>query len=386
MTDRTDFLIETARASAKLEDLGDDSYLAGLESLVSSIDEEAELNGFGALTLDGLIVSHMMNRLKVTEWVRDHPGVLDDPIERPVFIVGLPRTGTTLLSYLLAEDPRFRSLMSWEALDSVPPPERENFTTDVRISQVREGKDFFNVLNPGFKAIHHEEADGPTECLTILAQDFKSIFWETLANVPSYGAWLRTADHGSAYRYHKQVLQLLQSAAPGRWILKSPAHRLHLHTLLATYPDAVFVDTYRDPLTVVTSMCSLVNSLSGTFSSEDHKDYVARHWTDMIGSMATVVDDARDADPELDSRFVDIDYWDLVKTPVEAVRRVYEHVGADWSSDIEAAMTAYVAANPAGKHGNHAYDAEALGIDETAVAAAFARYNERRGLVASHPA
>lgn len=385
MTDRTEFLIETARMSTKLDDLGDDSYLPGLEQLVASMDAEAQLHEFGALTLDGLMIGHMMNRLRITDWLRDHGEVLANPLERPVFIVGLPRTGTTLLSYLLDQDPAMRSLMSWEALESVPPPQLETFTSDKRITQVRDGKNFFNVLNPDFRVIHHEEADGPTECLTVLAQDFKSIFWETMANVPSYSAWLRSADHRSAYLYHRSVLQVLQSGVPGRWVLKSPAHRLDLDVLLEVYPDALFIDTYRDPLTVVTSMCSLVSSLSGTFSKADHNDYIARHWTELVSRMADLVDDARRRDPDLDARFIDIDYDDLVSAPVEVGRRIYDHIGAAWSSDVERAMTRYVDSNPAGARGPHSYTPEGLGIDRDEIELRFAGYKERRGLGSPRP-
>lgn len=362
-SDRSAELIRTACEIAGVDDFGGDSFRPGLEQLVQSLDDEAALHDLAKLTIDGMIVGHLLNRLRVTAWLRDHPAVLGVPVDRPVFIVGLPRTGTTLLHYLLGQDPRFRTPMSWEVLESVPPPRREAFSTDKRVAHTRDAKAVFRVLNPGFEAIHHEAPDGPTECLTVLSQDFKSIFWETVADIPSYGAWLRTADLGSTYEYHRRLLQLLQSEAPGRWLLKCPAHLLGLGPLLTEYPDALFVMTHRDPVTVVASMCSLVASLSGTFSAADHRASIVRRWSEIVEEMVDRSTEARSRDPELDRRFLDIGYQDLVEDPMGTVRRIYAHVGAELEPEVESSMHRYLLENPQGRYGTHVYDPVDLGLD-----------------------
>ncbi len=370
-------LLDSARSQAGLDDFGNPSFREGLDVYVSSLRDEAGLSEIGRLAIEAQIVTNLVNRLQVVDWMNRHPELEAAKIERPVFIVGLPRTGTTFLSYLLDLDPEHRSLMRWEAQTSVPPPRLETFTSDPRIAATQDSQNMLDMINPDFKAIHYEAPDGPTECVSVTAQDFKSVLWETVANVPSYGAWLRQVDYGSAYRYHKLVLQLLQSEAPGRWMLKSPAHCFALDTLLETYPDARFVATHRDPTTIVASTCSLAACLSGTFSEVDHRDYIARRWTESVVDMLSRVEALRASDPSVDARFVDLRYVDLVADPVASVRRVYEHIGSELSPPTEAAVATYAAANRQGKYGRHSYSFGELGLDAADLRDRFAAYRER---------
>jgi hypothetical protein len=372
-----DELLETARAETGLADFGDPGFAEGLRVLVGSLERDAQLNAVGALALPQQIVGNLTNRLRVTDWISRHPEVMGEVIERPLFVLGLPRTGTTLLSYLLDQDPGTRSLMRWEAQQSVPPPEAATFTSDPRIDAAREAAGMLDTLNPGFKAVHYEAPDGPTECVAVFAQDFKSVLWETVANIPAYGEWLRACDYTSAYEYHRRVLQLLQSRAPGRWSLKSPAHCLALDALSATYPDARFVVTHRDPVTTVASTVSLVISLSGTFSDADHREYIARHWLDVLSDIVTRLEAFRSEHD--DGRFHDVGYADLVRDPVGTVRGIYEHFDDDLSPAAERAMAGYAADNRQGKHGTHQYRAEDLGVDRAEVDARFAAYRARTG-------
>ncbi len=370
-------LLDAASGQTGLDDFGDPSFREGLGVYVSSVTDEADLSEVGELAVEAQIVGNLANRLQVVDWTNRHPELAAGAIERPVFIVGLPRTGTTFLSYLLDLDPSHRSLMRWEAQTSVPPPRLETFTSDPRIAATRDSQDMLDMINPEFKAIHYEAPDGPTECISVTAQEFKSVMWETVANVPSYGAWLRQVDYGSAYRYHKIVLQLLQSEAPGRWMLKSPAHGFALETLLKTYPDVRFVATHRDPTTIVASTCSLAACLSGTFSDVDHGDYIARRWTESVVDMLTRVEALRASDPSVDARFVDLRYVDLVADPVASIRRVYEHIGSELSPSTEAAAAAYAADNRQGKYGRHSYSLGELGLDGAELRDRFATYRER---------
>ena len=372
-----DNLLSAAADGTGLDDFGDGSYREGLEALVASLVDDARLSEVGTLALESQIVANLANRLRVVDWWAAHPELAEERIERPVFIVGLPRTGTTLLSYLLDCDDGVRSLMRWEAMSSVPPPQRATFTTDPRIDATRESSAMLDALNPGFKAIHYEAPDGPTECVAVFSQEFKSVLWETVANVPGYSSWLLAADHTSAYRYHRRLLQLLQSGAPGQWVLKSPGHRLAPDVLLETYPDASIVVTHRDPVTVVASVCSLVRSLSGTFSDADHGAYVNEHWTALVEEMIRRVDAVRDGDPDADARILDVGYDELVRSPLAVVERVYEHAGRDLDGAAVDAMAAYLEGNRQGTHGRHTYSLDELGLDGDELRHRFAGYRER---------
>jgi hypothetical protein len=367
-----DELIERACEEAALDDFGGMSYREGLEVLVASLAGEAALSEVGVAALEAQVTTNLVNRLRVTDWLATHPELLRRPVERPLFVLGMPRTGTTLLSYLLDEDPANRSLLRWEALASVPPPTTASLRTDPRVDAAREGQAMLDVLNPEFKAIHYEAADGPTECVAVFAQDFKSLLWETVANVPTYAAWLAGTDLTSAYAYHERELQVLQSAAPGRWTLKSPAHCFGLDALVARYPDARLVMTHRDPVAVVASVCSLVRSLSGTFSDADHSEYIAAHWTDVVADAVDRVADFRRR--EGDDRFVDVRYDDLIADPIGEVRRIYKHAGDELGDDAARRMAAYVDANPQGVHGRHRYTLEDLGLDRATLEERFADY------------
>jgi hypothetical protein len=378
-----DTLVASARASTGLHQFGLggfglESYREGLDRYVEALEREADLTELGELAIEAQITASLENRLRVTEWLAQHPAAHGAPIERPLVVLGLPRTGTTLLSELLHRDPANRSLMRWEAGDCVPPPSAATFTTDPRIEAARASGDAMDALNPAFKAIHYEAPDGPTECVTLLAQDFKSLLWETIANVPSYGDWLFGCDFTSAYEYHRGALALLQSGAPGRWALKTPQHSLALDALVAQYPDARLVMTHRDPVTVVGSLCSLARVLSGTFSDADHGDSINARWTAVAEEIVERVMDWRNRHG--DERFVDLAYGDLVADPVGTVRSTYEHFGEELSAQAEASMRQYVGAHPRGEHGHHRYDIGVLGLDRRELEARFARYRERFGI------
>src|SRR5581483_11622332 len=231
-----------------------------------------------------------------------------------LFVLGLPRSGTTYISRLLGCDPARRPLMGWEARDCVPPPEAATFTTDPRIAEARAAADMLDALNPAVKAMHYEAPDEPTECVTLLAQDFKSLQLSVVANVPTYDEWLIGCDETSAYQHHHLVLQLLQSRAPGRWSLKSPHHSIALPELFARYPDARVVVMHRDPVRVAASLCSLAAALIGTFSDADHRATIATHWPPIAGVIVDRVMEYRDAHG--DASFLDVQYADLVADPL----------------------------------------------------------------------
>jgi hypothetical protein len=232
--------------------------------------------------------------------------------------------------------------------------------------------------------VHHEQADEATECITAMAQDFKSLTFEAVANIPSYDKWLLGVDQRSAYEYHRNVLQVLQSGGVrGRWTLKSPHHALALEHLTAVYPDARLVLLHRDPVVLTASVCSLIRTLSSTFTDADHTAYIADHWPAMLEESVRRIDAFRDAHPE--HPIVDVQYADLVADPVATVRAIYTAVGDELDDTAAAAITAYVAAHPRGQFGAHRYDVSEYGLDTGALAERFAGYTDRYAVPREHP-
>ncbi len=372
-----DQLIEAAsEATAGLTDLGPDDFRPGLDAYVAALDGEARLNDLGAVAVESAVVNALANRLRVVDHRRRHPEVADEVVAAPLVVIGMFRAGTTLLSNLLDQDPANRALLRWEAGDSAPPVGPDEHRHGPRVDAGRAEVEMLEALNPTVRAIHHEDADGPTECIAVMGQDFKSLSWEAIANVPSYGAWLRETDLGSAYAYHRDVLQVLQSGGVrGRWTLKSPHHALALDALTATYPDARLVLLHRDPTVLCASVCSLVSTLSGTFSDADHTAYVAAHWTATLEESIARIDAFRAAHPE--HPIVDVQYADLVADPVGTVEALGDAVGTPLSDAARAATAAHVAAHPKGSLGSHNYDLATFGLRAEEVRERFAGYVAR---------
>ncbi|OHT19992.1 sulfotransferase family protein [Edaphosphingomonas haloaromaticamans] len=371
-----DALIAAACEQTGLDDFGGDGFREGLEILCQSLSSEAQLNPFGQMALSGAIHSALSNRLQIADWAKRHPDVSDERIEAPIVVAGLFRAGTTFLTYLLEKDPRHRPLLGWEAGASVPPPTPATLHADPRIDAARTASAMVDQINPRIRVVQSEEPDGPTECIAVMNQDFKSLLWEAMANVPAYGEWLAATDHQSAYDYHKRTLQTLQSGGVrGRWSLKSPSHALHLDALTAVYPDACLLIMHRDPVVLCASVCSLITTLTGTFSDADHRRYIADHWTDMLARSVAAIDAFRDANPQC--RIVDVRYADLATDPIATMRRIYAAFDSDLDGPALSAMEAHVASHPKGRFGRHGYDPAEFGLDAEAIAERFRPYVER---------
>ena len=265
--------------------------------------------------------------------------------------------------------------MGWEARNPVPPPETATFTTDPRIDEARAAADMLDLLNPDVKAIHYEPPDGATECVTILAQDFKSLQLSIVANVPTYDDWLVDVDETSAYEHHHLVLKLLQSRAPGRWSLKTPQHSIALDCLFAQYPDARLVVMHRDPVRVVGSLCSLATALMKTFSDADHQATITTHWPPLAELIVDRMMSYRD--DHGDDAFLDVQYADLVADPLATVKRIYDWAGDELSPEAETRMRDYVAENPQTRFGTHRYSLDGTGLDRGELEERFATYRER---------
>ena len=371
-----DEVLDAAAEAAGSDDFGPDDFRTGLAVLCESVEAEAQLNDIGRFAVQQNVIGSLVNRLKVHDWIRANPSIADEPIVAPLVVVGMFRAGTTFLSQLLDQDPHNRALLRWEASDSVPPPTPQIYRAGPRVDAANQAIDMLESLNPQMRVVHHEDAEGPTECITLLGQDFKSLTWEALANVPTYSQWLLEADYASAYAYHRRALQVLQSGGRrGAWTLKSPNHAIALPALAAEYPDANLVLLHRDPTVLCASACSLISTLTGTFSDADHTAYIATHWTDMLAESVDRSETFRSTHPE--RRIIDVQYADLVCDPLGTVERIYAASDREFDGPARDAVAAFVAANPKGRFGTHGYRLEDYGLEAGAIAERFAEYVEQ---------
>jgi len=368
-------LLEAAEAETGLDDWGDPSFREGLDVYCAALEEEAQLSELGTLAVGANLHGQLTNRLRVVDHAKRHD-LSEEAVEEPVFVIGLFRAGTTLMSHLLDRDPANRSLLGWEAAASVPPPSPAELRKGPRVDAGHQRVAMLDPINPQLSAIHREDADTPTECITLMAADFKALLWESVANVPSYGKWLMEVDQTSAYRHHKLCLQVLQSGgARGRWSLKSPHHALALDALTAVYPDARLVYLHRDPVQVAVSAFSLIRCLSGTFTDVDHTAYIVDRWTDVLTESVDRVEAFRAARPDVPVH--DIAYSELVADPVGALTGLYGFLGRELPPTE--VFTSYLQANPQGKHGVHRYAPEDFGVTAGELRERFANYLERYG-------
>ncbi|HEY1739272.1 MAG TPA: sulfotransferase, partial [Acidimicrobiia bacterium] len=323
-------LEDAARAETGLEDFGDDYYREGLERLVDSMNREADLTEAGHMMQRIRLVSLLGARLGVEATYREHPEIAEQEIEGPVFVIGLPRTGTTALSQLVAADPQFRSLRLWESGAPVPPPETATEHNDPRIAATEAGLAMMNEMFPLMQTMYHSEATTATECQDLMGMTFRTVHFDGSAHVPSYMDWVIDCDMRGTYRYHRRALQLLQWHCPPRlWHLKTPVHMFALDALLDVYPDARFLWSHRDPAKVLGSVCSLVHY---TRSWSSDRDDAATLGEEMTERWWIAVQRAMEFRSRVgDDRFADIAFADLQTDPVGALARAYSRIGLDMS-------------------------------------------------------
>jgi hypothetical protein len=366
-------LMDAARRETSLSDFGDDAFREPLARLLYSLENEARLNLMGKLAARQEILQLLVNRLQLQRDRKAHPAIEEQTIASPLFIIGLPRTGTTLLHSLLAQDPQNRAPLTWEVMFPSP-PDKTNVTQ--RISRAKKNLAWLDLLAPAFKAIHLAGAELPQECVAIMSHAFMSDEFDTLFNVPAYRAWLEAGDMRPAYAYHRRFLQHLQFRLPAKhWILKAPAHMLSLGALFETYPDARVVQTHREPLDVIASTASLTLMLRGIFSDHTDPALIGREMSQFWAEMLETFMEMRKNHPA--DRFFDLGYQEIVKDPLDAVRRLYLHFGNELSPEAEDLMRNFLVKNPKGKHGSHRYTMEQFGLDPAAESPRFDRYREQ---------
>jgi hypothetical protein len=368
-------LIERAKRRCNLDDFGDGDFFGGLSRLLDSCQNEARLTLIGRIALRVDVSETLCWRLRMQRDRKLYPGIARQEIREPLFIVGLPRSGTTLLHTLLATDPEHRCPLMWEVMMPSPP------TSDGekhRIQRATKNCNYFNWLAPSFRHVHPVGANVPQECVGLMAATFMSDQFDTMFYVPSYRVWFFQQDLRPAYEYHRRFLQHLQFRQNARrWVLKAPTHMFAMPALLSVYPDALFVQTHRTPVDAMASVSSLVTILRNAFSNAVDRSIACReaidYWSDTMDKFLQ----ERERLPT--NRICDIEYGELCRDPIAAVERIYHHFGWSFPSETRRRMHAFVAGSARWQAGNHRYDLSQFGFSANEVLDAFSSYCGRFG-------
>jgi Sulfotransferase family len=369
-------ITEAAVKAAGESDFGSDSYVEPLSVFLRACLDEADLTTFGRLLISKMLAAALANRIELHRWSLDHPAVHAERIDSPWVIVGLPRTGTSVLSMLLGLDPMARPLLQWEAAHIIPPATLEGADQDPRIARTAKELDGLMKLNPPLRAMHPFGATLAQECVSLFMYDLRTMALETQAHVPSYARWLETCDMAPAYAQHRLSLQTLQSTQPTeRWVLKTPNHLWHLEALLATYPDARIVWTHRDPGPVVTSLASLANAGQRPLTWRSDPVPTANEWK---RKCAFALGSAVAFDQKLDEGWCQHLHYDtLMEDPLAAVRQLYRSFGSEVSSLHARRMEAFLETRPKDAFGTHRYDPSDFGWTYPGLAEEFRDYTDR---------
>lgn len=368
-------LLAQAREQTGLTDFGDERFRCGLRVLLETYEGEARLSEGGRKRTRRRLVQLLGTRLRVEAAWKRHPEIRDVEIRRPVYVTGLPRSGTSALFNLLAEDPRHRPLLLWEGLFPDPLEGLEPGRTDPRLEAVRAINERDRKRNPDFDKIHYVTAEMPEECVMLQAHTFCDVQLGIEVLMEPYASWFQKQDLRPAYRYYADLLRMLQWQRPGeRWLLKSPAHLWALDVLVELFPDAGIVWTHRDPLETIPSYCSMMAMLMSVREAFDPKELGPT----VLEYLARKVERGLEARERTDpSRFVDVDYRAFVADPVVTARGVYGAFDLDVPPGTEAALEGYARSHAKGRHGDHTYSLEAYGLDEARVRERLAGYLER---------
>lgn len=369
-----DDICAAASRTTGLTDFGGTEHELGLRILVDDLASPAAgLTPVGNYFQRAQVKSALVGRLLTEARFAEFPEHADVPIQRPIFVLGLPRTGTTALHRLLCADPAHQGLEAWLTEFPQPRPPRETWEDDPIFAAMQAAFQQHHVTNPEFMGIHYMDATSPEECWRLLRQSGKSIGFESLANVPRYSAWLAEQDWTDAYERHRKNLQLIGlNDTDKRWVLKNPSHLAALDELMAVYPDALVVMTHRDPVTSIASACSLSAEATAGTSTTFVDATIGRTQLDMLARSWHAFWQARQKYDE--AQFVDVDYREFVADPAGTVETIYRSFGISWSDEARTEVERIDAESRTGKaRPQHSYDLTDYGLTEEQVRDAFAR-------------
>ena len=375
------FELRSGRVLAKARqttgyDFRDDAFEEGLERLIHSLRHETRLTPFGKFAMRNAVQRSANSRFLVEKAIAENPAILDEPIDGPVFIIGMPRSGTTILQALLYRDAAHRSPLCWECLLPCPAPTPETYGDNPRIETIRKEFDIMFKLVPDLRMKHYMAADAPQECVGITALNFCSYQYLAQANLPSYDHWLASgADQLQNLRWHKRFLQFLQSGGirPVRWLLKSPLHVIRVKELFDVYPDARIVMPHREPSTFIASVASLLSSMRSLYT--DRHDPV-RTGQELVktwgGYLNRFLRDRENLDRE--DSFIDFHFDEFVGDQMRVVETIYDRFGWQLDPPSRARMEGFLLEERKDKHGVHAYSLEQFGVSTSEIDRNFSEY------------
>lgn len=353
-------LLKTAIKQAGCSDFGDPAFQEPMELLLGDIRANADYHFVGLIVRRRFIMAKLLARLELTKALDEEPEIARKPVHRPVIVLGLPRTGTTRLMRILSCDPAHRPLRTWEALIAAPPPAEGKNRFDRRriISKIVAGS--YNVLAPKFQVIHPLGVDLPEECVLLHATSFDSWMLPLQDDAPRYQEWFLKSDHAQAYKEHKLQLQILQwRYSRDRWLLKSPGHMFGIENLMKTYPDALIIQTHRDPARVLPSIASLAASMRGMAISRIDEMRVGDQ---ILEQMEVGIANLENYLPKIpEDQYISIQYRDIVSDPMQVVKTIYERFNLDLSREAETAFAEEITRSPKNKKGKHHYTMEQFG-------------------------
>lgn len=362
-----------------LSNFGDPSYRIALEMLCASLESEAKLSDFGRQLLHHKLVEMLVNRLGIEEYFRLHPEINDEVLAAPVLIVGLPRTGTTLLQRVLACDPSFYSMAWWESRYPVPFPGEDLKAPTGRIERARGEVKVMVEAMPKLMAIHPMNADEADEEGMLTEHSFRASF-NAYAHVPSYMDWLHRTDETPTYEFLKRGLKFLQwqkrqrGLVADRWVLKAPHHLLRMELVLKMFPGIQVIQTHRDPVETIPSIASFIDTLWHIYSYEVDSKAVGHEWSALMARAFRHAMQARESSPQ---SFMDVRFVDTVKQPLEVVRAIYAFAGRKLTLEAEARMTHWIEDNRRESRASHEYQPEQFGLSEPQLKRDFAAYRRK---------
>ena len=364
-------LEEEARGATGESDFGPGEYREGLACLLEACENESNLTAMGRFAVKQQVVTGLKGRLASEAGFRRHPESATHAIERPILIVGMPRTASTTLQRVLARDPALQGLEMWLADAPMPRPPRAEWSSIPAFVDCDTRTQAMYAASPELRAIHDMDADEWDECWHLLRQSFGSVSFECSFRVPSYSRWWASCDMGPNYQRYRRNLQLIGARESSkRWLLKDATHMFHLVRFLEVFPDACVVTTMRDPRKMIPSVASLAATMMrpavADFDPREHGRAQLELWVRGLRR----IDEVCAGLPS--ERFYRMEFDDFQADPMREVRRIYDRFGIGLSTEAELAMRAWIAENRKGKHGAHAYSAEEYGLSEEEIGRRFA--------------
>ena len=370
-------ILDQAKSETGLSDLGEPLFFEGLNRLIDSINNEANLNEIGIQAQPIRIQGLLSNRLRFEEDLKKFPEILDQEIIAPIVIVGLPRTGSTMTHRLLASDPNHTAMLWWEGRYPALLPGEKRGDIETRMELGKAEVDAVVTASPEALDIHPWDYKGADEEILLLEHNFLSTVPESFMALPSYSEWIEEQDHALAYEDLKKFIQYLQWQNPGRekkrWVLKSPHHLGFIDKMISVFPDAKIIQTHRDPIKTVPSFCSMCANLFEPLTTNFDKVFIGKHWSNKLTRALNHCMNISEQHPD---NFLDLEFLNMIKDPIDEMKKIYEFIGESFGEKTEVAMEAWREEN---KHemGAHKYSLEEYDLTESQINDNFAKYQQK---------